>query len=90
MWNKVSPTGRSLVRQMLQVDPELRPTVEQIFQHPWMVDDGLNQQIDSSHGLRLLRRHQDSVSTTQRNSDEDYSSLDDEQPQPKRLRTAKN
>ena len=85
MWDQVSPHGRSLVRLMLQVDPTKRPTVTEIYKHPWMMDDHLIHQIDAKSGLGRLRRHQDSVSTTHRHSDEDYSSLD-EQPQPKRLK----
>lgn len=85
VWDKVSPHGRSLVRLMLQVDPTKRPTVTEIYKHPWMMDDHLTHQIDAKSGLGRLRRHQDSVSTTHRHSDEDYSSLD-EQPQPKRLK----
>lgn len=35
----MSPEGLSLVKQMLQVDPHQRPTIEEIFNHPWMADE---------------------------------------------------
>lgn len=38
-WNSVSAEGLSLVKKMLEVDPNKRPTLEDILKDPWMNDD---------------------------------------------------
>eukprot|EP00271_Cylindrocystis_brebissonii_P008000 TRINITY_DN21_c0_g2_i1.p1 TRINITY_DN21_c0_g2~~TRINITY_DN21_c0_g2_i1.p1 ORF type:complete len:541 (+),score=68.18 TRINITY_DN21_c0_g2_i1:171-1793(+) len=35
-WAKISPEAKELVRSLLQVDPRLRPTAEEVLEHPWI------------------------------------------------------
>eukprot|EP00252_Welwitschia_mirabilis_P021500 TRINITY_DN5531_c0_g1_i1.p1 TRINITY_DN5531_c0_g1~~TRINITY_DN5531_c0_g1_i1.p1 ORF type:complete len:532 (+),score=105.41 TRINITY_DN5531_c0_g1_i1:987-2582(+) len=35
-WPKVSENAKSLVRQMLEPDPKLRLTAQQVLEHPWL------------------------------------------------------
>lgn len=35
-WEKVSPTARSLVKQLLETDPSLRPSAQHVLTHPWL------------------------------------------------------
>ncbi|KAJ7531292.1 hypothetical protein O6H91_14G039300 [Diphasiastrum complanatum] len=37
-WPKVSENAKSLIRQMLEPDPKLRLTAQQVFEHPWLQD----------------------------------------------------
>ncbi len=38
-WNRVSAQGLALVRKMLVIDPNKRPTLEDILEDPWMNDN---------------------------------------------------
>lgn len=44
-WSKVSAEGLSLVQSMLQVDPAARPTLAEILDHPWMLDDEVMEKV---------------------------------------------
>jgi len=35
-WPRISDGAKSLVRQMLQMDPRKRPTAQQVLEHPWL------------------------------------------------------
>ncbi|CAL4918446.1 unnamed protein product [Urochloa decumbens] len=35
-WPRISEGAKSLVRQMLQMDPRKRPTAQQVLEHPWV------------------------------------------------------
>ncbi|CAN6281862.1 unnamed protein product [Urochloa humidicola] len=35
-WPRISESAKSLVRQMLQMDPRKRPTAQQVLEHPWV------------------------------------------------------
>ncbi|CAN6287204.1 unnamed protein product [Urochloa humidicola] len=35
-WPRISEGAKSLVRQMLQMDPKKRPTAQQVLEHPWV------------------------------------------------------
>ncbi|TVU45642.1 hypothetical protein EJB05_05133, partial [Eragrostis curvula] len=35
-WPRISDGAKSLVRQMLQMDPKKRPTAQQVLEHPWL------------------------------------------------------
>ncbi|CAN6298218.1 unnamed protein product [Urochloa humidicola] len=35
-WPRISERAKSLVRQMLQMDPRKRPTAQQVLEHPWV------------------------------------------------------
>ncbi|XP_040377649.1 calcium-dependent protein kinase 9 [Oryza brachyantha] len=35
-WPRISRAAKSLVRQMLDVDPRRRPTAQQVLDHPWL------------------------------------------------------
>ncbi|XP_062212083.1 calcium-dependent protein kinase 9-like isoform X2 [Phragmites australis] len=35
-WQRISDGAKSLVRQMLQMDPKKRPTAQQVLEHPWL------------------------------------------------------
>jgi len=35
-WPRISEGAKSLVRQMLQMDPRKRPTAQQVLEHPWL------------------------------------------------------
>ncbi|CAD6214060.1 unnamed protein product [Miscanthus lutarioriparius] len=35
-WPRISEGAKSLVRQMLQMDPKKRPTAQQVLEHPWL------------------------------------------------------
>lgn len=35
-WPRISASAKSLVRQMLQMDPRKRPTAQQVLEHPWL------------------------------------------------------
>jgi serine/threonine-protein kinase Chk2 len=37
-WSSVSAEGLALVKKMLEVDPNKRPTLEDILEDPWMKD----------------------------------------------------
>ena len=37
VWDSVSETGKDLVSKMLTVDPKMRLTVDEFFDHPWTV-----------------------------------------------------
>ena len=38
-WNRVSAQGLALVKKMLVIDPDKRPTLEDILEDPWMNDN---------------------------------------------------
>lgn len=46
----MSGEGLSLVKLILQVDPKNRPSMVEIFNHPWMLDVGV---IEKVHKLVL-------------------------------------
>ncbi|KAL6637631.1 hypothetical protein ACP70R_025203 [Stipagrostis hirtigluma subsp. patula] len=35
-WPRISAAAKSLVRQMLHMDPKKRPTAQQVLEHPWL------------------------------------------------------
>jgi len=39
VWDKVSKTGKDLVKALLHTDPEKRLSAEQVLQHPWFSGD---------------------------------------------------
>jgi len=39
LWDKVSNTGKNLVKALLHTDPEKRLSAEQVLQHPWFSGD---------------------------------------------------
>ncbi|KAG2536059.1 calcium-dependent protein kinase 9-like [Panicum virgatum] len=38
-WPRISEGAKSLVRQMLQMDPRKRPTAQQVLEHPWLQNE---------------------------------------------------
>ena len=36
VWGDVSPEARNFLRELLQIDPDLRPTAEEALTHPWL------------------------------------------------------
>lgn len=38
-WKAISPEAKDFITQMLNPNPEKRPTAEQLFKHPWMADE---------------------------------------------------
>ena len=38
-WENVSADGLDLVKKMLEVDPKKRPTMTEVRNHSWMLDD---------------------------------------------------
>lgn len=44
-WSQVSSDARDLVQEMLQVDPDQRPSILDILNHPWMNDIAVSEKI---------------------------------------------
>ena len=42
----MSPDGLALVEKMLQVDPKKRPTMTEVKNHPWMMDDEVIEKVN--------------------------------------------
>ena len=39
VWDKVTITAKSLVRSLLETDPEKRLSAEEVLKHPWFSED---------------------------------------------------
>ena len=39
-WELVSENAKRLIRGLLKVDQESRLTIEQVLEHPWLVEQG--------------------------------------------------
>ncbi|KVH92018.1 Calcium-binding EF-hand [Cynara cardunculus var. scolymus] len=53
-WNKISSSAKDLISSLLNVDPQKRPTAEQILKHPWVIGDSATErQIDPEIVSRL-------------------------------------
>ncbi|KAI9912664.1 hypothetical protein PsorP6_005529 [Peronosclerospora sorghi] len=35
-WHSISPSAQDLIRKLLEIDPDKRPSAEQALQHPWL------------------------------------------------------
>ncbi|KAI9910070.1 hypothetical protein PsorP6_010738 [Peronosclerospora sorghi] len=35
-WNSILPSAKDLIRNLLEIDPDKRPSAEQALQHPWL------------------------------------------------------
>lgn len=52
-WNSISHQAKNLIRCMLTVDPEIRYTAEQVFEHPWTM--GTSSNFDGINPMNLSR-----------------------------------
>ena len=39
-WEGVSDEAKDLIRQLLQLNAQLRPSAQQVLQHPWLQQGG--------------------------------------------------
>ncbi|KAL5281534.1 CHEK2 family protein [Megaselia abdita] len=40
-WKGITSKAKELIKQMLTVDPRVRPSIDEVFQHPWLQDPGI-------------------------------------------------
>ncbi|XVE68510.1 hypothetical protein DITRI_Ditri09bG0073800 [Diplodiscus trichospermus] len=53
-WKNISSSAKHLISDLLQVDPDRRPSAEQLLAHPWVIGDSAKQeQIDAEVVSRL-------------------------------------
>ncbi|KAB2078781.1 hypothetical protein E1A91_A06G188800v1 [Gossypium mustelinum] len=53
-WKNISSSAKHLISNLLQVDPDRRPSAEQLLAHPWVIGDSAKQeQIDAEVVSRL-------------------------------------
>ncbi|KAL6327045.1 hypothetical protein AAG906_013791 [Vitis piasezkii] len=53
-WKNISSSAKQLISSLLTVDPERRPTAQQLLQHPWVMGDSAKQdQMDAEIVSRL-------------------------------------
>lgn len=53
-WNKISSSAKDLISSLLNVDPDKRPTADQILKNPWVIGDSATErQIDPEIVSRL-------------------------------------
>ena len=55
MNDKVSADAKDLIARLLTVDPEKRLTVEQVVEHPWMVEEDTDAQKKSLGTVSKMR-----------------------------------
>lgn len=64
VWRQISPQAKDLIRQMLQPDPEHRPSASELLSHPWLaatapstaIPAAIVQQLQLFAGLSRARR----------------------------------
>jgi calcium/calmodulin-dependent protein kinase I len=64
VWEEVSPEALDLVKKLLTVDPNLRPTAKQVLRHPWWTVEldhgkplmGAQKHLRVTNGRRKLKR----------------------------------
>jgi calcium-dependent protein kinase len=61
LWAGVSDGAKQFIRQLLQVDPSRRPTVEQAILSPWLVAQGAASRMGTTSRLRPCREVLDRV-----------------------------
>ncbi|XP_042480430.1 calcium and calcium/calmodulin-dependent serine/threonine-protein kinase-like [Macadamia integrifolia] len=44
-WKTISPSAKQLISSLLTVDPQKRPTAEEILLHPWVMGNSANQEL---------------------------------------------
>lgn len=53
-WKNISQSAKDLINSLLAVDPDKRPTAQQLLQHPWVIGDSAKQtEIDPEIVSRL-------------------------------------
>ncbi|KAM0033978.1 putative calcium/calmodulin-dependent protein kinase CAMK-CAMK1-DCAMKL family [Helianthus debilis subsp. tardiflorus] len=53
-WKKISSSAKDLISSLLNVDPQKRPTADEILKHPWVIGDSATErQIDPEIVTRL-------------------------------------
>ncbi|KAD4586493.1 hypothetical protein R6Q59_035190 [Mikania micrantha] len=53
-WKKISRSAKDLISSLLNVDPQKRPTADEILKHPWVIGDSATErQIDPEIVTRL-------------------------------------
>lgn len=53
IWKTVSDEGKSVIRKMLVVDPNLRPSIDEILEIDWLQDQEMRQNAHELMGLGL-------------------------------------
>lgn len=64
VWDEVSPEALDLVKKLLTVDPNVRPTAKQVLRHPWWTKEldsgkplvGAQKHLRVTNGRRKLKR----------------------------------
>ncbi|XP_043724386.1 calcium and calcium/calmodulin-dependent serine/threonine-protein kinase-like [Telopea speciosissima] len=44
-WKTISPSAKQLISRLLTVDPQKRPTAQEILLHPWVIGDSAKQEL---------------------------------------------
>eukprot|EP00803_Ostreobium_quekettii_P009708 evm.model.scf_2298.2 EVM.evm.TU.scf_2298.2 scf_2298:14531-21144(-) len=53
IWNHVSESAKSMVLSLLEKDPKKRLSAEQVFEHPWIVDENVpSSKLETSTSLK--------------------------------------
>lgn len=65
-WKTVSPVAKALITELLTVDPNLRPNVNQILNHPWLKDREI---IRKAHLLMKIERNDSGLPDSDDNSE---------------------
>ncbi|GJN88041.1 hypothetical protein Rhopal_000997-T1 [Rhodotorula paludigena] len=60
--SQLSPLGIDFLKACLNIDPEQRPTAEELMSHPWIVD--ATRQIEAAYDLEAPETHDAGSSTT--------------------------
>lgn len=62
VWDQVSDRAKSMVKGLLEMDPEKRLTAEQALQHPWMIEQQLpSTKLETRKSLKLTMSSSDLV-----------------------------
>ncbi|XP_042514771.1 calcium and calcium/calmodulin-dependent serine/threonine-protein kinase-like isoform X2 [Macadamia integrifolia] len=44
-WTTISPSAKQLISRLLSVDPQKRPTAQELLLHPWVIGDSVKQEL---------------------------------------------
>jgi serine/threonine protein kinase len=55
VWDKVSEEAKDLIRSMLEIDPDYRPSAQEVLLHEWFLKDFTYKKVDElSHVINDL------------------------------------